>query len=178
MSVISKDSRNHKKLTLASILTAIGVLLSVVSFPIGIIRCYPFQHTINVISGIVLGPFWATSVAFSISLIRNLIGSGSLLAFPGSMLGAFFVGFAAKLIRPKYKIFSFLTEPIGSGLIGAWLASIIIAPLIDNELGFLLLSFSFLASSVPGSCLGAIVFYYLERNFIPNKKADKTKLLT
>lgn len=41
-----------------------------------------------------LGPKEAVSVAFVISCLRNMAGTGSLLAFPGSMIGAFLAGLA------------------------------------------------------------------------------------
>ena len=50
------------------------------------------QHAINVLGAVILGPGYATAVAFVISCLRNMFGTGSLLAFPGSMIGACLAG--------------------------------------------------------------------------------------
>ena len=74
-----------KKALAAGILAGAGVALSFVSIPVGPTKCFPFQHSINVIAGVLLGPFWAVGTAFTTSLIRNMMGTGSLFAFPGSI---------------------------------------------------------------------------------------------
>ena len=76
-----KHSMIFRKAVLAGVLAAAGVALSVVSIPMGPTKCFPFQHTINVVAGIVLGPWWAVGAAFTTSVIRNLLGTGSLFAF-------------------------------------------------------------------------------------------------
>lgn len=74
-----------QKLTLMAMLVAIGTLSSHVFWiPAGVAKAFPVQHAINVIAGVTLGPFPAMVVAFSIGLLRNLFGVGSLLAFPGA----------------------------------------------------------------------------------------------
>lgn len=152
-----------KKAVLAGALAAAGVVLSVISIPMGPTKCFPFQHAINVIAGVVLGPFWALGAAFTTSLIRNIMGTGSLFAFPGSMFGALFVGFAAKLLPNKYKIAAAAAEPIGTGIVGAWISSLVIAPMIGKSVGFAFLSSSFLLSSVPGACIGAALLCCLKK---------------
>lgn len=155
-----------KKATLAGLLSALGVTLSFVSIPVGPTRCFPFQHAINVITGIVLGPFWATGAAFTTSLIRNLIGTGSLFAFPGSMFGAFFVGTAAKFLTDRSKLAAALAEPIGTGIIGAWISSLVVAPFIGKSISFGFFSVSFLISSIPGTLIGAVLIYCLGKREI------------
>ena len=103
-----KHSMIFRKAVLAGVLAAAGVALSVVSIPMGPTKCFPFQHTINVVAGIVLGPWWAVGAAFTTSVIRNLLGTGSLFAFPGSMFGALFVGLAARALPDKYRTVIYL----------------------------------------------------------------------
>ena len=81
-----------KKLVVSGMLTALTVALSGFSIPVGASKCFPIQHLANVLAGVFLGPVYGVSMAFSASLIRNLMGTGSLLAFPGSMAGAFLGG--------------------------------------------------------------------------------------
>lgn len=80
-------------LTMMAVLVAIGTIGSqLLWFPAGVARAYPVQHAINVIAGIMLGPGPAVIVALMISLLRNLLGLGTLVAFPGAMIGAFAAG--------------------------------------------------------------------------------------
>lgn len=151
---------------LAGGLAAAGVVLSFVSIPVGPVKCFPFQHTINVIAGVVLGPFWAVGAAFTTSLIRNIIGTGSLFAFPGSIFGALFAGLAAGLLPHRFKIAAACAEPVGTGIVGAWVGAQIVAPLTGNGVGFTFLATSFLISSIPGSLIGASVLYCLKKRHL------------
>ena len=81
------DSKT-RKLTLAGILVAAAVLGGVFSFPVLGSRCAPMQHLVNILAAVFLGPLWGVGVAFSASVLRNIAGLGSLMAFPGSMIGA------------------------------------------------------------------------------------------
>lgn len=72
-----------RRVARAIILVAIGVAVSpFVSIPIGIAKINPSQHFVNVIGAILLGPWWATGIALVIGILRNALGTGTLLAFP------------------------------------------------------------------------------------------------
>ncbi len=160
-----------KKSILTGALAAVGVVLSVVSIPMGPTRCFPFQHSINVVAGVLLGPWWAVGAAFITSLIRNFFGTGSLFAFPGSMFGAFFVGVAARALPERWKIFAACAEPVGTGIVGAWVSAAFLAPHFGQSVGFTFFSASFLTSSVPGAIIGALLLCCLEKM----RGAKKTK---
>ena len=76
---------NSKKLALAGVLCAVAVVGSMLQFPVFGSQCAPVQHMVNVICAVFLGPGYGVAVAFLASLLRNIFGLGSLLAFPGSM---------------------------------------------------------------------------------------------
>ncbi|MDT2824456.1 energy coupling factor transporter S component ThiW [Vagococcus lutrae] len=83
-----------KKLVYTAMLMAISVVGgSLLSFNIGIAKVAPVQHFINLISAVLLGPGYAILQAFGSSILRNLLGTGTLLAFPGSMFGAGLAGY-------------------------------------------------------------------------------------
>ena len=146
------SSRLHiKKLTFAGLLAAAGVLLSGIYIPFGPTKCFPFQHTINVFAGILLGPWWAASIAFVTSFIRNMMGTGSLFAFPGSIPGALMVGFAYRFFKKNWAA---LVEPLGTGPIGATISALVIGPAIGKTPALGALQIAFLASSIPGALLG------------------------
>ena len=60
---------------------ALCVVGSVFSFPMFGSKCAPVQHMVNVLCAVLLGPWWGVGVAFVASLLRNLLGLGSLMAF-------------------------------------------------------------------------------------------------
>ena len=80
---------NVRKLALAGILVAVGIVCSPLSVPIGASKCAPVQHFINILGGVFLGPGYAVGMAFVTSLLSKSDGDrATLLAFPGSMCGA------------------------------------------------------------------------------------------
>ena len=90
---------NVRKLALAGILVAVGIVCSPLSIPVGASRCAPVQHFINILGGVFLGPWYSLGMAFITSLLRNLMGTGTLLAFPGSMCGALICGLLYQYTR-------------------------------------------------------------------------------
>lgn len=106
-----------RKWIFAALLAAAGVLLSpAFSFPLGVTRAFPLQHMINIFLAVLCGTRYSVSAAFTTSVIRNIIGAGSLLAFPGSMIGAFLSGYLYR--RTKKLWAAVLGEFAGTSLIG------------------------------------------------------------
>ena len=83
---------NVKKLAVAGVLCAVAVVGSLFSFPVFGSKCAPVQHMVNILCAVFLGPGYGVAAAFAASLIRNILGLGSLMAFPGSMFGALLCG--------------------------------------------------------------------------------------
>jgi len=147
----------------AVILVAIGVALSpFTSVPIGIAKINPTQHFVNVVSAVLLGPWWAAGVAMIIGILRNALGTGTLLAFPGGMIGAFLAGVLYRLTRNIY--LGALGDIVGTGLIGAVVSALLVAPFLLGKtmaLGALIIAFS--GSTILGSILGVLALKVLER---------------
>jgi len=145
------------------ILVAIGVAISpFTSIPIGIAKINPVQHFVNVIAAILLGPWWATGIALIIGIIRNGLGTGTLLAFPGGMIGALLAGLAYRYSRNIY--LGALGEVIGTGLLGAIVSTLIVAPVFMGKtmaLGALIIAFS--GSTIVGAIIGLLGIKLLER---------------
>ncbi|KZE69365.1 energy coupling factor transporter S component ThiW [Fictibacillus phosphorivorans] len=152
-----------QKLTLMAMLVAIGTLSSHIFWiPAGVAKAFPVQHAINVIAGVTLGPIPAMLVAFSIGLLRNLFGVGSLLAFPGGMIGALAAGYFYRKGR-KY-VFAAIGEWIGTGIIGALAAVPVATYVLGSKTGAFFFVAPFLVSSVVGGLLGWIVLRVLHKN--------------
>ena len=146
---------NTKKLTVAAFFVALGVVFSFVNIPVGLAKCYPVQHMVNVLSAVLLGPLYSVLVAFCISLIRNMSGTGSLMAFPGSMIGAFFAGIL--FYKTRKLSLAFLGEVIGTGLIGALLAYPIAKFVLGKEMALFGMIIPFSVSTLGGSIIAIII---------------------
>ena len=86
------NNQQTKKLCIAAVFCAAAVAGSLFSFPVLGSTGAPVPHTVNILCAVLLGPWYGVGVAFAASLIRNLFGIGSLMAFPGSMFGALLCG--------------------------------------------------------------------------------------
>jgi len=158
---------NVRKLTIAGVLVAIGVLSSTFYIPIGVAKCFPMQHVINVIAGIVLGPFYAVGMAFSTSLIRNIMATGSILAFPGSMIGAFLCGLVYKFT--KKDVLAFCGEVVGTGIIGAIVAYPIATLFLAKNVAMFAFIIPFGLSSLVGASISYVIVKILKKTKVLNK---------
>ena len=156
----ASDPSLVRRMCIAGLLAGAAVLLSGVSIPMGPTRCFPFQHAVNAIAGVLLGPWWAAGAAVVTSIVRNITGTGTLFAFPGSIPGALVVGFAYRFIRKDWVA---LLEPIGTGPIGATLSALLLGPALGKSFGFVALQSAFLASSIPGAIIGYAILRILSR---------------
>ena len=147
---------NLKKLTVTAILAAVAVVGSLFSFPVFGSKCAPVQHLVNILCAVTVGPWWALAQAFIAALIRNLLGLGSPLAFPGSMCGALLGGLLYKY--GKKLPFAYIGEVVGTGIIGGML-SYPVASLIMGNQSAALFTFvvPFLVSTCGGTILAAVI---------------------
>ena len=163
-----KDAKNNKtisvrKLAMAGVLVAVAVAGSLFSFPVAGSKCAPVQHMVNICGAIFLGPAWSVGVAFCASVIRNLTGLGSLMAFPGSMVGALCCGLMYKF--SKKIIPTCIAEALGTGILGG-LAAYPLAKyvmLIQPD-GMFIYIIPFLISTVVGSVVAAVVMLILKKS--------------
>ncbi|AOY77855.1 energy coupling factor transporter S component ThiW [Clostridium formicaceticum] len=156
-----------KKLTTTALLTAIGTVSAHMFYiPVGVSKVFPVQHGINILAALIFGPKYAVAVAFSISLLRNLLGTGSLIAFPGSMIGAFLAGVLFKKTRkPQYAL---LGEVFGTGIIGAIASYPVAKFLMGRELAIFFFVGPFVLSSLVGAIIGYSIFNVLLKSVVIN----------
>jgi energy coupling factor transporter S component ThiW len=152
-----------KKLVYAGILVAVAVVGSLFNVPVAGSKCAPVQHMVNIISAVFLGPFWGVGIAFCASLLRNLFGIGSLMAFPGSMVGALCCGMVYKLCRNIAP--TCIAEAFGTGILGGLCAYPVAKILMGLEpAGFYVFITPFLISTVAGSILAYLLVSILKAN--------------
>lgn len=151
-----------KKVTAAGMLVALGVSLSTFSIPVGASRCFPIQHFINVLAGIFLGPVYGTAMAFCTSLIRNLMGTGSILAFPGSMIGACLCGIAYQ--KTHKLLWTYIGEVLGTGILGGMLCCPVAIWILGKEAALFTYVPAFFISTLGGTCIAAILLSIMGRS--------------
>lgn len=152
-----------RKMILLTMFVAIAVAGSAfVSFPAGIARAFPVQHAINVIVAILFGPGPAILVAFLTACVRVLTGTGSLLAFPGGMIGAALAGILYFRYRKAW--IAAAGEMIGTSIV----ASLVAVPYAKILMGTSVTAFFFVppftVSSVSGALIGLALVYRLQQS--------------
>ena len=151
-----------KNVALSVILVAVAVALSPIFIPVGIAKCFPAQHMVNVLAGVMLGPLYAVVIAITSAIIRNILGLGTLLAFPGGMIGAFLAGLAFKSFKNIY--IAGAGEIVGTGLLGALASAWIVAPVfMGKSMAMATLIIAFSVSTLGGTVFGIIALHLLRK---------------
>ncbi len=147
----------------AVVLVATGVALApFTSFPVGIAKINPTQHFVNIVGAVLLGPWWAVGIATGIGVIRNALGVGTLLAFPGGMIGALLAGLIYRATNNIY--LGALGEIIGTGFLAAMVSVSIVAPMfMGTTMGMGIMIASFLGSTLIGTVIGVATLNLLVR---------------
>ena len=151
-----------KRIALAGVLTAIAVVGSMLSFPVAGSKCAPVQHMVNILAAVTLGPWWGVGIAFAASLLRNILGLGSLMAFPGRKVGALCCGLmymGTRKLAPTC-----VAEALGTGILGGIAAYPVAKFLMGAEpVGLFVYVVPFLVSTVAGSILAFALITVLEK---------------
>ena len=155
---------NIKKLAVAAVFCAVAVVGSLLSFPVFGSKCAPVQHMVNILCAVLLGPAYGVGVAFAASLIRNLFGLGSLMAFPGSMFGALLCG----LVFWKFRNIpaTLLAEVFGTAVLGglcAYPVAIFLMGQNAASIAFYAYLIPFLISTAAGAVISAALIYSLKQ---------------
>ena len=157
-----KTNLSTKKIALAGVFTALAVVGSFISFPVAGSKCAPVQHMVNILAAVTLGPFWGIGIAFIASLLRNLLALGSLMAFPGSMVGALCCGLVYHFSRNLS--LTCVAEALGTGILGGIAAYPVAVYLMGlTPAGIFVYIVPFLISTVAGSILAFLLITVLEK---------------
>ena len=147
---------NNRKLTLTALLIATNVVLSsIIIIPLGPVKAAPVQHFINVLCAVFVGPLYGLAQALISSIIRNLFGTGSFFAFPGSMIGVLLA--SVFYMYRKHIFMAAVGEVIGTGIIGSLLCIPMAWVLGMQDLFVKPLMIAFIISSF----IGAAISYFL-----------------
>ena len=155
---------NVKKLAIAGVFCAVAVVGSLFSFPVFGSKCAPVQHMVNILCAVLLGPGYGLGAAFAASLIRNLLGLGSLMAFPGSMFGALLCGIV--YAKTQNILGTLIGEVFGTAILGglgAYPVAIFFMGQNAAALAFYAYIIPFLISTAAGAAISAVLIYALKR---------------
>ena len=155
---------NVKKLAVAGVLCAVAVVGSLFSFPVFGSKCAPVQPMVNILCAVFLGPGYGVAAAFAASLIRNILGLGSLMAFPGSMFGALLCGVVYK--KTGNILATLLGEVFGTAILGglcAYPVAILFMGKSAAGLAFYAYIIPFLISTAGGALISAVLIYSLKK---------------
>ena len=155
---MKKSKFNVKKMVLCAILASLAFVLNTfVYFP----SMAPFQHFMNVVAAVFLGPWWACLSAFLCGIMRMMSGR-TIQSVTGAVFGPILGGFLWRKTQNIYLVC--VGEVIGTGLVGA-LASY---PLmkwfygLDAQSPFYYIPF-YTPSAVVGGLMGVGVLLILKR---------------
>lgn len=161
-------------LTRMAILVALGVISSYVSaIPFLGAKLFPAQHAINVVAGVMLGPVYGGIVGLLVALTRMMLGTGTLLAIPGTLFGVVLAGLLYQ--RTRSRLAAMAGEVVGTGLVGALVAFPLAVLVLGNAkaaaggVAFFIIPFG--ASSLAGALIGGQVLVILQR-FLPSRQAQ------
>lgn len=158
---------NVQKLAVAGIFCAVAVAGSMFSFPVFGSKCAPIQHMVNILCAVLLGPSYGIAVAFVASFLRNLMGLGSLMAFPGSMFGALLCGLM--YWKTKALLPTLLAEVFGTAILGglcAYPVAIFLMGKSAAELAFYAYIIPFLVSTAGGSIISGLLLGALKQTHV------------
>jgi energy-coupling factor transport system ATP-binding protein len=120
---------------------------------------------VNVLSAVMLGPWYALGIAAAAAIIRNVLGVGTLLAFPGGMIGALLAGLAFRAFKNVYA--AGVGEIVGTGLLGSFASVWIVAPLLMGKgMALTALMVAFSLSTLTGTAIAIVALRFLRKGGI------------
>ncbi len=164
---------NIKKLASAGVFCAVAVAGSLLSFPVFGSKCAPVQHMINIFCAVLLGPWYGIGAAFCAALIRNLLGIGSLMAFPGSIFGAAICGIVYK--KTRNLVATIIGEVLGTSILGglcAYPVAIFLMGKSAAAIAFYAYIIPFFISTAAGSLISAVIIFSLKKSGVLSKMQD------
>lgn len=156
-----KNSKSILKLTVLSMLIALGVVISPILRVEGM--C-PMAHFINIVCSVFLGPWYSLLCATLIGIIRMATMGIPPIALTGAIFGAFLSGVFYRLSKGKI-ICAVVGEVIGTGIIGAIMSYPVMTFLWGKEgLSWLF----YVPSFICGTLIGGSIAYVFLRKFAAN----------
>lgn len=157
---MNTHSRNTtRKLVLTALLACMAFVLNTfVYFP----AMAPFQHFINALAAVLLGPWYGCAAAFICGMLRMLSGR-TIQAVAGAIFGPILAGLLYRKTKNLYLVF--VGEVIGTGFVGAMVSYPLMKLFygLDAQSPFYYIPF-YTPSAVVGAGMGLAVLLGLKRS--------------
>lgn len=152
-----------RRLLIVSMMIALDVVLSPLFRIEGMA---PMSSLMNVIGGVLMGPFYGTVMALVCGLIRMLLLGIPPLALTGAVFGAFLAGSFYRLGKNSW--WALLGEIIGTGVIGSLLSYPVMVRFTGTaqELYWLIYTPRFLGGAITGSLLAYLCLINLQKTVV------------
>ncbi len=163
-------TRSTRKMVLTAMLACLAFVLNTfVYFP----AMAPFQHFVDVLAAVLLGPWYGCAAAFLCGCMRMLSGR-TIQAITGAIFGPILGGLLWRKTRNIYLVF--VGEIIGTGFCGA-MASYPLMKLfygLDAQSPFYYIPF-YTPSAVVGGAMGVAILLILKRTGTLNRMLAELK---
>lgn len=168
--MIQTKSLSTRKMVLTAMLACLAFVLNTfVYFP----AMAPFQHFVDVLAAVLLGPWYGCASAFLCGCMRMLSGR-TIQAVTGAIFGPILGGLLWRRTKNIYLVF--VGEVIGTGLLGA-MASYPLMKLfygLDAQSPFYYIPFYTPAAAV-GAGMGVAVVLILKRTGMLDRMLNELK---
>lgn len=153
-----RGALSTRKMVLTAMLACLAFVLNTcVYFP----SMAPFQHFVDVVAAVLLGPWYACAAAFLCGIMRMMTGR-TIQAVVGAIFGPILGG----LLYRKFKNFWVVVigETVGTGLLGAMTAYPLMKAFygLDAQSPFYYIPF-YTPSAVVGALMGVAVLLILQK---------------
>ena len=157
---MNNSSNRTRRMIVIAMLACISYVLSTfVYFP----RMAPFQHMMNVITAVLMGPAAAFAAAFITGLMRMILGGRTIQALIGAIIGGPIAGI---FYKKTGKVWAAIPgEGLGTGILSALLVYPFMTAFygLPKETPFWTFIPAYVPSSLMGSCLGVVVIGVLKK---------------
>lgn len=168
--MIQTKSLSTRKMVLTAMLACLAFVLNTfVYFP----AMAPFQHFVDVLAAVLLGPWYGCASAFLCGCMRMLSGR-TIQAVTGAIFGPILGGLLWRRTKNIYLVF--VGEVVGTGLLGA-MASYPLMKLfygLDTQSPFYYIPFYTPAAAV-GAGMGVAVVLILKRTGMLDRMLNELK---
>lgn len=157
-----------KKMALTAMLACLAFVLNTfVYFP----AMAPFQHFVNVIAAVFLGPWYGCAAAFLCGVLRMLSGR-TIQAIAGAVFGPILGGLLYEKTRNIY--LTFVGEVVGTGFVGAMVSYPLMKWLygLDAQSPFYYIPY-YTPSALVGAGMGVAVLLILKRSGVLSRMLNE-----
>lgn len=162
--MIEKNQNITKKLVLTAMFVCLAFVLNTfVYFP----AMAPFQHFVNALAAVFLGPWYGCTSAFLCGAMRMMSGR-TIQAITGAIFGPLISGFLYKKTKNIYLVF--VGEVVGTGFFGAMASYPLMKWFygLDAQSPFYYIPF-YTPSAIVGAAMGVAVLLMLKKSGVLEK---------